>query len=402
MKQRDVTQFLKEKWFLVAADFITVLGILSVGFDSKDAWQATLVFLGIMGGALIVVIPVMMDQGSKSDRLAELTRLRAALAAEIDKVQDSVRAATESFTRRSAEIEISQQKASEAAVAALAQKASAEINTLKAALADLEKKLAASEKALKEAQAKLGAVEEVKTEISDLAGALNKSEGQVDQLNQALEGLKAAQAKASDQHEHEVRAAKKSADKLEEKLKDAIADWSEQLKSLEGRLTSAPAVEREKAEAPQAEVTEEVAAEAEVATSESTPEVVPARPSRSRAKKKEEVVTEDELPIQEAEEGAAASSAEPVAATGGTALIINLMIGIGNKPYVRGTGPGLSPDKGVAMEFLGIGRWQWVSPEPDAPATVEVWKNDQSPVGEPLHLSGGAPVEVDEGHFMGG
>ena len=51
-------------------------------------------------------------------------------------------------------------------------------------------------------------------------------------------------------------------------------------------------------------------------------------------------------------------------------------------------------DKGVPMSFLGIGRWQWVSPEPDAPATVEIWKNDQTPLGEPLHLSGGEPVEV--------
>jgi hypothetical protein len=88
-------------------------------------------------------------------------------------------------------------------------------------------------------------------------------------------------------------------------------------------------------------------------------------------------------------------------AGGGTALTINLMIGIGNKPYVRGTGPGLSPDKGQLMTFLGIGRWQWVSPEPDAPATVEIWKNDQTPLGEPLHLSGGEPVEVDESHFTG-
>ena len=77
------------------------------------------------------------------------------------------------------------------------------------------------------------------------------------------------------------------------------------------------------------------------------------------------------------------------------------MIGIGNKPFVRGTGPGLSRDKGVPMSFLGIGRWQWVSPDPEAPATVEVWKNDQSPMGEALHLPGGEPVEVDEGHFGG-
>jgi len=50
---------------------------------------------------------------------------------------------------------------------------------------------------------------------------------------------------------------------------------------------------------------------------------------------------------------------------------------------------------------LGIGRWQWISPDPEAPATVEVWKNDQSPMGEALHLPGGEPVEVDEGHFGG-
>jgi hypothetical protein len=77
------------------------------------------------------------------------------------------------------------------------------------------------------------------------------------------------------------------------------------------------------------------------------------------------------------------------------------MIGIGNKPFVRGTGPGLSRDKGVPMSFLGIGRWQWISSDPEAPATVEVWKNDQSPMGEALHLPGGEPVEVDEGHFGG-
>jgi hypothetical protein len=109
-----------------------------------------------------------------------------------------------------------------------------------------------------------------------------------------------------------------------------------------------------------------------------------------------EEADEDELAL-ESDEVAPATAAT----AGGTALTINLMIGIGNKPYVRGTGPGLSPDKGQLMTFLGIGRWQWVSPEPDAPATVEIWKNDQTPLGEPLHLSGGEPVEVDESHFTG-
>ncbi|MGA0030158.1 MAG: hypothetical protein ACO3IG_09405, partial [Opitutales bacterium] len=116
----------------------------------------------------------------------------------------------------------------------------------------------------------------------------------------------------------------------------------------------------------------------------------------------EEVI--EEIEEEEAAEEAAPASAdapESASAAGGTALIVNLMIGIGNKPFVRGTGPGLSRDKGVPMSFLGIGRWQWVSPDPEAPATVEVWKNDQSPMGEALHLPGGEPVEVDESHFGG-
>ena len=131
-----------------------------------------------------------------------------------------------------------------------------------------------------------------------------------------------------------------------------------------------------------------------------------AEPSADEA---EEIAIEqaDEEEATEAAEAAApeapAASAETVAVDGatGTALIINLMIGIGNKPFVRGTGPGLSGEKGVPMTFLGIGRWQWVCPQAEAPATVEVWKNDQSPVGEPIHLSGGESVEVDEGHFTG-
>lgn len=123
-----------------------------------------------------------------------------------------------------------------------------------------------------------------------------------------------------------------------------------------------------------------------------------AAPAETEEEEDEEVIEE----IEEQEEEAPADTApSPAVAGTGTALIVNLMIGIGNKPFVRGTGPGLSQDKGVPMSFLGIGRWQWISPDPEAPATVEVWKNDQSPMGEPLHISGGEPLEVDEGHFGG-
>lgn len=60
-----------------------------------------------------------------------------------------------------------------------------------------------------------------------------------------------------------------------------------------------------------------------------------------------------------------------------TTLIAQVLIGIGNKPYLRGEGPGLSPDKGVAMDFLEIGKWQWIAPEGDAPIKCRIYKNDE-------------------------
>ncbi|GHC06739.1 hypothetical protein [Cerasicoccus arenae] len=62
---------------------------------------------------------------------------------------------------------------------------------------------------------------------------------------------------------------------------------------------------------------------------------------------------------------------------GVTTLIAQVLIGIGNKPYVRGVGPGLSETEGVPMEFLEIGKWQWVAPNSDEPVYVQIYKNDE-------------------------
>lgn len=56
----------------------------------------------------------------------------------------------------------------------------------------------------------------------------------------------------------------------------------------------------------------------------------------------------------------------------------SVFIGIGNKPYLRGSGGGLSWDKGVVMEFEEIGKWQWVAPSDlDARLEVQVFRNDK-------------------------
>lgn len=75
---------------------------------------------------------------------------------------------------------------------------------------------------------------------------------------------------------------------------------------------------------------------------------------------------------------------------GATTLIAQVLIGIGNKPYVRGVGPGLSETEGVPMEFLEIGKWQWIAPDSDEPVTVRVYKNDETPAeGDPIEIPAG-------------
>lgn len=65
--------------------------------------------------------------------------------------------------------------------------------------------------------------------------------------------------------------------------------------------------------------------------------------------------------------------------TGMTSVIANVMIGIGNKPFVRGEGPGLSWDEGVSMNFIEIGKWAWSPPRKNAPLTIQIYRNDEDP-----------------------
>ncbi len=386
---RDLQKLLQEKWFLVAADFIAVLGVLCLGLDPKDGFQAFLAVCGILGASLIVVIPVLRDGGGKAERLAEQARLRAALAAEIDRLRDDARAAAEASNRRIGEVELDVRRQAEAAAAAVAQRASTEINALKAEVAALKATAAELEKKVAVAQRSAAVGTEAKESLDDLGAKLESLAETVrsglattEETAEVLAELKAAAPAVTaedlkavrDEVKKAAQKAAQSADKLDERL-DAV---SAELQALRDRPVVAPA----------APVTED-------ADDEEAAPVADADEEDEEAEADEEAI-ESEPAAEEA-----APAAAPVVTSEGTALVINLMIGIGNKPFVRGSGPGLSADHGIPMNFLGIGRWQWVSPQPDAPATVEVWKNDQSPLGEPIHLSGGETVELDESHFSG-
>ena len=386
---REFEKLLKEKWFLVAADLIAVLAILLVMPDKRDGLDTFLVICAILAASLIVVIPVLKDGGGKAERQAEQARLRAKLAEEIDLQRDNIRAGNEAMNRRIAEAEVTARKAAEATAAAVAQRASTEINALKAALAELGGKVEAASAAAGSSEA----LEELTAKVESLAVTVRALVADADEAaesagksrTEAAQTLEAELKSVRDELKKSAKSLAQSADKSADKFEAELAAVREEMRALRANPPVASVPSSQSVATPEPE-----------ALSLSAPEA-------SAEEETEEADDEEVIEEIEEEEAAPAPADATESATGatGTALIVNLMIGIGNKPFVRGTGPGLSRDKGVPMSFLGIGRWQWVSPDPESPATVEVWKNDQSPMGEALHLPGGEPVEVDEGHFGG-
>lgn len=62
---------------------------------------------------------------------------------------------------------------------------------------------------------------------------------------------------------------------------------------------------------------------------------------------------------------------------GATRLIVGAFIGISNKLYIRGDGPGLDWDKGTPMELVGIGKWEWKTYAASAAIQCKVLINDE-------------------------
>jgi hypothetical protein len=83
---------------------------------------------------------------------------------------------------------------------------------------------------------------------------------------------------------------------------------------------------------------------------------------------------------------------EPALSSDGvTRLIVTAYIGIGNRLFIRGEGPGLSWDRGVPLQFVSIGKWRWETADAHQPVAVKLYKNDEiecTAVGEILLKAG--------------
>jgi chemotaxis protein histidine kinase CheA len=97
----------------------------------------------------------------------------------------------------------------------------------------------------------------------------------------------------------------------------------------------------------------------------------------------------------EATEPAASPAESSTSSDGATRLLATAYIGIGNKLFIRGDGPGLSWDHGVPMQFVSIGKWGWSTHDAAGPVRCKLYKNDETAAltGE-IVLEAGRHTEV--------
>jgi chemotaxis protein histidine kinase CheA len=107
-----------------------------------------------------------------------------------------------------------------------------------------------------------------------------------------------------------------------------------------------------------------------------------------------EVLHETPVALDEGSNTAAGTEASS-SADGATRLLATAYIGIGNKLFIRGDGPGLSWDRGVPMQFVSIGKWGWHTHDAANPVRIKLYKNDESAAlsGE-LTLDPGRHTEI--------
>ncbi|HSI09919.1 MAG: hypothetical protein ACAH89_08075 [Rariglobus sp.] len=138
-----------------------------------------------------------------------------------------------------------------------------------------------------------------------------------------------------------------------------------------------PAPETPAAAAPDPVVVEEPAAPAFTASEPAAAEVPVDEPEAPKPPRTRKPKPEDDIPDLGLTPDAPDASESSITSDGFTRLIATAYIGIGNKLYIRGEGPGLSWDKGVPLQFVSIGKWRWESADATAPLKAKLYKNDQ-------------------------
>jgi len=358
---------------------------------------------------IIGLIPFLLDYAADSAEYVQAERAKVA-----DHVQ-RLNAASESLARAAAQI-----KAVEEAVHKTAHAAENLPYRMQEKLAEFNQQLAATEDEEKERLTEeLATLRQGESErLATIADKIHKATGELAALEAATrKSLAAAQDSAVSKFESRLTAALAALDAKLATLTIPVA-----VAPAPAAPASAPAVEKQPEPVSAATaIVESISVSEAPAAAAVVEEPKPKKPRAPRKPKPEDTLAAMSEPMpadtpaessgepafsdspaetasapSEDSQAEAAATVEPsVSADGATRLLVTAYIGIGNKLYIRGDGPGLSWDKGVPMKFVSIGKWGWATDEATGPVACKLYKNDETVAlsGE-VFLEPGQHVEV--------
>lgn len=381
------------KWIFLVIDLGLLLTAFIIVYFAKNPYAPVplLTAVACVGlAAIIGLVPFLVDYAADSAEYVQQERARIA-----DQVQ-RLNAAGESLARAAAQI-----KAVEEAVHKTAHAAENLPYRMQEKLAEFNQQLATTE-------------DEEKERLTEELATLRQGESErltalADKISKTLAELTALDASTRKQ----LAAAQDAAvGKFESRLQAAVTALDAKLATVSVPVTTpAKAAEplEEKPSAPAASVVESVSVVEASAAPEAGGEPKPKKPRAPRKPKSEDTLAAMSAPAAEGSESSDESASPDastetatapadetsVSADGATRLLVTAYIGIGNKLYIRGDGPGLSWDKGLPMKFVSIGKWGWATDEATGPVACKLYKNDETAAlsGE-IFLEPGQHVEV--------
>lgn len=306
-------------------------------------------------------------------------------------------------------------------------------------------RLHAAGESLARAAAQIKAVEEAVHKTAHAAENLPyRMQEKLAEFNEALAGKEEDDREALEQELVELRAANSAQLKaVADKIHLAVADWTKLEATSRKHLAAAEAAlahlhaagtaTHPKTETPSAPPTPEnihpssaivtaaptelVTPAVDVSAAQTALEEIEPKLKKPRAPRKPKVealadlienpgeelarteISREILASEESSAPAEAINREPAesasSSDGATRLLATAYIGIGNKLFIRGDGPGLSWDQGTPMQFVSIGKWGWSTNDATETITCKLYKNDETEAltGE-VSLEPGKHVEI--------
>lgn len=360
------------KWPFLAGDIVLLGAACVIASQTRNPFAGTpliLIVACVALGAVLATVPFITDYARKQDEalderqrsLEALARTVAASAEQISIAAAGLHGLAETATKNLKLAEqlpaLLQEKIGEARPLRTAESKQLETTAdhIRQAAAELARLETVAQKNLSTARAEL----DVKAGqvFSQLDAKIAAFTALVEKFSAALAAStaeKPASARTAHREEPEPPAVEPAAISPAVEEKTAITETViTQTVAEEPKMPRKRAPKKPKAENPEPALNLEI-------------EAAPSEPAAATA-------SADEFSQPSPDEAAPVSA---LSADGATRLLVTAYIGIGNKLFLRGEGPGLNWDEGMPLQFVSIGKWRWETADATVPIQAKLYKND--------------------------